>query len=98
MMLQTLDLKKWWGELSGLPYCANWDGDPSRSIRRCQHVAAAVKNSTWVNHHARVVNISRHNPFYLQLNLTLGENHTSKWSRYHHPVSFYVTSQFVPVA
>ena len=84
------------GELSRLASCPNGDGHATRSIRRCQHVATAVKNSAWVDHHARGMDFARDNTFGLDFDAALGENHAVKAPGNYHSVSLDLAFNFGP--
>src|SRR5262249_9794750 len=63
-----------------------------------QHVAAAVENSSRINHHARRVHLPGDHALGLNLDPALRENHAVEAARNHHAVPFDLPFDFCAVA
>src|SRR5262245_26503024 len=77
------------------------DGNGYRSgggVGGSQHVAAAVENSSGINHHARRVHFSGDHALGLNLNAALRENHAVEATGNHYAVSFDLSFDLCAVA
>src|SRR6267378_6511567 len=73
--------------LSSVAGSADGNGHRRSRLRRSQHVAAAVEDSTRIDDHARRVNLSRHHAFGFDLHAALRENHAIDAARNYDPVA-----------
>src|SRR5882757_5025706 len=69
----------------------NCDAGASGSVRRRQHVAAAIKYPAGIDDQARGVNFPRNNTFGLNLHAALRKNHAVVAARDDHAISFDLT-------
>jgi hypothetical protein len=77
-----------------LAYGANRNRHAGRGIRGRQHVAAAVKDTAWVDHHAGRVNFAGDDAFGLNLDAAFCENYAIKAAGNHDAVSFDLAFDF----
>src|SRR4029077_1806165 len=56
-------------------------------VRRCQHVAAAIEDTPWINYHARGMNLSGNDAFRFNLNTPFGKNNTIEAPGNHYAVA-----------
>src|SRR5215470_19822598 len=67
-------------------------------VRRSQHVAATVENSSGIDHHAWGMNFSGDYALGLDLDAALRENHAVESAGNHHAVSFDLSLDFCAVS
>src|SRR5713226_5480646 len=80
---------------SGSP---NGDCHTRDGIRGSEHVAATVKDASWVDHHARRVNFAGNYSLGFNLNTALGKDYPVKAPGYHHAIAFDLPLDFGALA
>src|ERR1700730_18296512 len=70
------------------PSRPNRNCNPGSHIRRRQHVASPIKNSSRINHHARRMHFPSDHALRLNLHAALSENHSVKSPCDYHPIAF----------
>src|SRR5579859_135030 len=79
------------GLLNGLlrlPHRSNRNCYSRSSVRRCQHVAASIKNAAWIDHQARRMDFAGNHSLCLNLDPAFREDHSIKAAGDYHAVAF----------